>query len=73
MMDLVRKHYADREIQNIKTAVSAMDSLTNNNLNEFGKNYNAILNNIPVTQAKFATTRENTVARIDAETLWWRR
>ena len=35
MIDLIKKQYADRDIQNLKTAVSAMDSLTNDRLNEF--------------------------------------
>ena len=67
MIDLIRKQYADKEIQNIKTAVSAMDSLANDCLNEFNKKFNAILNKIPVKQAKFATSREKATARLDAE------
>ena len=46
-MQLIKKQYADREIQNIKTAISAMKSLMKENLNEFRKKFTKITTQIP--------------------------
>jgi hypothetical protein len=40
-MDIIKKLYRDRDLQQLSTAVSAMDSLMDNDFNEFGKNTKA--------------------------------
>jgi hypothetical protein len=66
-MTLIKKLYSDRSIQNITTAVSAMESLKKKDFNEFGKKYADILNKIPGKQAKTQKVRETKTAAIDAK------
>jgi hypothetical protein len=66
-MTLIKKLYSDRTIQNITTAVSAMESLKKKDFNEFGKKYEDILNKVPGKEAKTQKVRETKTAAIDAK------
>ena len=64
LMQVIKKQYADREIQNIKTAISAMKSLTNEDLNEFRKKFAKITTQIPKKMEKQAQTRAKAKAQL---------
>jgi hypothetical protein len=66
-MTIIKKLYSDRQIQNIGTAVLAMESLKKKDFNEFGKRYEDILNKIPGKQAKTTKIRETKAAAMDAK------
>ena len=66
LMQIIKKQYADRDIQNIKTAISAMKSLMKENLNEFRKKFTKITTQIPKKMEKQAQTRAKATARLEA-------
>jgi predicted NAD-dependent protein-ADP-ribosyltransferase YbiA (DUF1768 family) len=67
LMESIKRQYADRQIQNIQTAVSAMKSLKENDFNEFSKKFASIEGKKMVKQTKLKTAREKKTAAIDAE------
>jgi hypothetical protein len=64
-MTTIQKQYENRDIRNIKTAVSAMDSLKANDFNEFKRKYANIALAIPIKQAKQNARRETKQTAVD--------
>ena len=58
LMNTIKQQYESREIQNVTTAIPAMDSLKANAFNEFSKTFANIAKAILVKQAKLKTARE---------------
>ena len=48
MIDVVKKLYTSRDIQNINSATSALDSLMSDDTEGFKRKYSAMINKIPV-------------------------
>jgi hypothetical protein len=67
MMEQIKKQYTSRDIPNVKTAMSAMESLKKNNFNDFSKKFETIANKIPVKQAKLKAKRDTKTAALDAQ------
>jgi hypothetical protein len=67
MMENIKQQYADRDIPNVQTAISAMESLKKNNFNDFSKKFKTIASQIPVKQAKLKAAREAKTAELDAK------
>jgi hypothetical protein len=67
LMENIKRQYADRQIQNIQTAVSAMESLKINNFNEFSKKFATIEGKKTAKQTKLKTARDKKTAAVDAE------
>jgi hypothetical protein len=67
MMEQIKKQYKDREITNVQTAISAMESLKKNDFNDFSKKFNTLASKIPVKQAKLKAKRDAKTAAIDAK------
>ena len=57
-MTLIQQQYKNRNITNIKTAVSAMDSLKANDFNEFTRKFAKIAMTIPIKHAKKKATQD---------------
>jgi hypothetical protein len=64
-MTTIQKQYENRDIRNIKTAMSAMDSLKGNDFNEFKKKYADIALAIPIKQAKQNAKRDTKQTVVD--------
>ena len=67
LMQIIKKQYIDGDIQNIKTATSAMKSLMNENLNEFKKQFAKITTQIPKKMPRQEQTREKARAKLDSK------
>ena len=61
MIDLIKKQYSDRHIQNPKTAVSALKSLMSGDNNEFNNKYLKITKLVDKKQCKNNSTREKNI------------
>ena len=75
LMQVIKSQYANRDIQNITKAVSAMKSLTNKNLNEFTKKFTKITEAIPKKMEQQAQKRarfnEEQDSKIGQMVEWW--
>ena len=58
LMSTIKKQYETRDIRNISTAVSAMDSLKANGFNYFSKTFAGIATAIPIKQFKLKTAKD---------------
>jgi hypothetical protein len=64
-MTLIQQQYKSRDITNIKTAVSAMDSLKANDFDEFKRKYADMVLAVPIKNAKKRARREKKETVID--------
>jgi hypothetical protein len=64
-MTLIKQRYQSRDITNIKTAVSAMDSLNANDFNEFRRKYADVALAAPIKEAKKNARRDSKKAAVD--------
>jgi hypothetical protein len=64
-MTTIKQQYESRDIRNIKTAVSAMNSLMANDFNEGKRKYAKIAMAIPIKQAKQRATQDKKLTVLD--------
>jgi hypothetical protein len=66
-MTNIQKQYENRDIRNIKTAISAIDSLKANDFNEFKRKYADIALAIQIKQAKQNAKRDTKQTVVDVK------
>jgi LEA14-like dessication related protein len=66
-MESINRQSADRQIQNIQTAISAVESLKVNDFNDFSQKFTDIQDKKTVKQVKPKTARETKAAAVDAK------
>jgi hypothetical protein len=64
-MTTIKQQYESRDIRNIKTAVSAMDSLKANDFDEFKRKFTNIVMAIPIKEAKQNAARDKKQHAVD--------